>query len=425
MEHVILSTNASVCDLVQEFRQSPSGGPTRALTTWERFWAKDIGPVESRARNSLHVARLDCEIAKIRFRGLARVPVLMLGDDSPQVRQAVSPFVAETPSASLGIILCLTAAAHDFVLTASSLPPARYLVLSPDDVESLVRHPAPIERLRHLLLLQIPHHRLIPYSIAEPTEGAMFVGRPIELQMLMYENQDFAICGPGGVGKTSLLRQVQWLLRRQRDPRLKRIVEVDLLTCPQDLDLAAQAIAMRVSPSKRASEMRCSNLEEFLRRISRSDQRFVDGPIELIIDEADEILALDRRTPEGDHFYPLLRQLRSARLRGCIRLTISGRAETSRLLSDQKNPFSLGRDSDNGHGVESRFKLLEIGPLTESEARELLYRPLNDLGYPVNASQQALQKKLICCGGIPIQVQGLGLDLANEAARAGLLKVAL
>jgi len=394
------------------------------LTIWESFWLNEFGAVESHARSDLHFARFDCEITKIRFRGLAKVPILLLGDDSPQMRQAVSPFIAGTPSASLGIILCLTAGAHEFVLTASSLPAARFLVLSPDDVESLVRHALPVERLRHFLLVQIPHHRLIPYSISEPTEGAMFVGREVELQMLMYEDQDFALCGPGGVGKTSLLRQKQWLLRRQRDPRAKSIVEVDLLTCPLNLDHAARAIAWEVSPSKRASDMTVKGLGEFLKRISRSDPRFEDGPIDLIIDEADEILSLDRRTHEGEHVYPLMRQLRFARLHGAIRLTISGRAETARLLNDPNNPFALGREGDQGHGVQSRFKLLEIGPLNEIQARELLFRPLNDLGYPVDANQQVLKQKLGACGGIPIQVQSLGLDLANEAARHRLFNVA-
>ncbi|MBC8289320.1 MAG: hypothetical protein H8E37_03290 [Planctomycetes bacterium] len=232
----------------------------------------------------------------------------------------------------------------------------------------------------------------------------------------MYEDQDYALAGRGGVGKTSILREMQRRLRIQRDPRAKRLVEEDWLTCPQDLDMAANMLARRIINSKHAQTVNCENLAAFMRRTRLSDPRFADGPIDLIIDEVDEILALDRRTIVKGARYPLMRQLRHARLQGSIRLTISGRDETETLLNDSRNPFALG-GKDSNQGDYTRFKLLQIGALSDEAARELLLKPLRDLEYPVDAEAKALEKKLKNTRGIPVSIQSAGLDLANEAAR--------
>ena len=79
---------------------------------------------------------------------------------------------------------------------------------------------------------------------------------------MAYENQDFALCGPGGIGKTTLLHQVQWIRKQKRHPRADRFVFVDLLSCKRDLDVAAREIANHIFNSKvrRCMELPINNI---------------------------------------------------------------------------------------------------------------------------------------------------------------------
>lgn len=386
-------------------------------------WFDRIGPLTEDATRGVQTIRFRSEVP-LRVRGMGAVPVLVLGEDSGPARAEVSKLVRETaPGAVVGIILCLTDSAFRYLRWTAALPPGRCLILSRDDVQHVLSDSNAIGRLRRLLLKQIPYRRLIPFSTSEPAEGAIFVGRARELQMLIEENQDFALCGPGGIGKTSVIRQMQWTVWCDRHPRHGRIVEVSLISCEGNLDAAAREIASRISPTKFAHELEYTGLEAFFRRIKSQDVRFSNGPIDLVLDEVDSVLSTDRRMriPSAKYGalkvsgtyvrYPFLRILRHARHQGLIRLTLSGRTETEELLSDPENPFVV--DSARGLQSASRIKLLKIEPLPQSEAEELLLKPLQDLGYPVDQERENLLEKLRECRGIPFDIQDLGLDLVN------------
>lgn len=233
---------------------------------------------------------------------------------------------------------------------------------------------------------------------------------------MAYENQDFALCGAGGMGKTTLLHQVQWIRRQKRHPRAARFVFVDLLSCKRDLDVAAREIATQVFNSRVAHETDLSNLDVSLRRLKYQDSRFSDGPIELVLDEIGSLLRLDRDLCDSEgHNYQLMRKLKHARNMNVIRLTISARTETEELLCDKDNPFVPDVNGVPHHA--SRLKLLKLTTLSDAEAIQLLLNPLRDLGYPVDENQIELVNKLRQCHGVPALIQNLGLDIADEFSR--------
>lgn len=388
-------------------------------------WSKNIGRVDDEPLRGPENVRFESSITGIRLRGMGEVPVLIAGEDSQALRAAIGSLVRQTASGRvIGIILCATESAYRYLRTTSVIPRKRFLVLSRGDARKVLTDDVPIEKLRQMLIRRIPYRRLVPFSVSEPTQGLLFVGRANEIDMLVEENQDFALCGPGGIGKTSLLKQALRHLRRDRNPRYDRIVEVDLIASPVDLNAAARAIAKAIQPTKRAFELtNFSQLGAFLKHQKATDSRFRDGPIDLFIDEIDSILKLDGDScDETGKSYPLMRTLRHARNLRRVRLTISGRTETESLLGRSDNPFLIDAHYGSGKHMEvsrqSRLKLLKLEELREEEARDLLLGPLRDLGYPVDEEGDALLERLRECKGIPFHVQNLGLDIANEAARS-------
>ncbi len=370
---------------------------------------------------STHVARLATEpIARDQVVSTESVvgaklhrfdvcPTLFLGEKNSEIRQALEDFVRETASElTCGLIVCLTDSAHLFATHTTLLPKYRAVILSRDDFVAVLQDR---QKLFQLIRQQIPLRRLIPFSVSEPTCGAMFVGRHSELRSLIDENQDFALCGPGGIGKSSLLHQMQWTLRRERSLRHTRIVVVDLHASTNPCEAAAE-VAQRVHPSRRSfADVHLGNLDVFLRHVRNTDIRFKEGPIDLVIDEADEVLEAD-----SHNNYLLMKALRTARHHGLIRLTLSGRTRTKALLESTANPFSI--DSVISGKPVSRLKLLEITPMTDEEARQLLIEPLTQLDCmdPMKEADRILELRR--CQGIPFYIQRMGFDLADEVAKS-------
>jgi hypothetical protein len=233
---------------------------------------------------------------------------------------------------------------------------------------------------------------------------------------------------------------MRWALRSRRDERFDRLVEVDMLGM-SDLNAAARYIAIRISPTRDAQDVSLDTLEQYLRRIRVGDVRFREGPIDLVIDEMDTLLSIDRRSTVaqteseskfrslGDHSqrtqteqtrlatrYPLMQVLRHCRIQGLIRLTISGRQETKTILDDPENPFSV--DSRGSGGTISRLRQLSVGPLTTPEAESMLIKPLEDLKYLDRNKQRDLFRdtlqRLATCNGVPFHIAELGLNLIDE-----------
>jgi len=355
---------------------------------------------------------LSCESTiRAKLRGFDTCPTVFLDKPGYLATQSLSAILAQTTSdRRRGIIVCLTPDAYDYVQTRS-LPPYRCVIVSPDDLPKILKDN---RNLYRIIRDQFPSAKLSPFSISDPTQGPMFFGRKRKLHSLIDDDQDFAICGPGGIGKSSLLHQMKWELRQQRNVRHERIVVVDLIAT-SSIEQAAHEIAKAIQNSSRANDTYLAGLDLFLKHVKNSDPRFSDGPIDLIVDEADAVLASDCQAKDSSgNIYPLMRALRLARHTGSIRLTISGRHETKKLLNDPKNPFAVEQNPQSKS--ISRFQLIELAALSEREASELLFEPLEQLGYLAKFhGRDTLIERLRGCRGIPFYVQQLGREICKES----------
>ncbi|MCA9061518.1 MAG: hypothetical protein KDA96_00585 [Planctomycetaceae bacterium] len=363
-----------------------------------------------------------------RLRGFGLNPVLFLRDcGSDDLKAVRNRIAAARQSQSILIAVALDARASEALWELRETNQTAMVVLSLSDYHSVLQARSPKDELRRRILLQVPYESLVPFTTSIPAAGPTFVGRQSEINRLVHGNQDYALCGPGGVGKSSLLRQVQWMLRINDPERYGRLVEVDLLGI-SDPQAAANIIAKRVHPDSRAQDVTLKSLEPFLRRIRHGDERFRNGPILLQLDEVGSLLEVDSHMTvsqyahdypgrlddncRNDSAFPLMQILRLARMEGLIELMISSRTETRMMLEHPENPFAVDavRDSRNC----SRLKLMEIQPLSNAEAQDLLLGPLADLGCDLRRHGNRLGDVLRQCQGIPFHLADAGLELAEE-----------
>lgn len=354
----------------------------------------------------------------LKVRGMGVTPIYVV---SPEVEQMpprlASKIRSVGTSGTIQIVVCLSDKMLSRQRWGTLIKNNNCLLLSKCDLESVMLHAKPLKRLQQFVVKTFKRKKLVPFSTSLPACGNVFVGRKSEVKMLTSSDQDFTICGPGGIGKTSLVRQSIWTLEVERDPRRHRIVEVDLIGCEGNANAAAKEIAQRIHATKFSQDLGYKNLVRFFRHERNINPAFKDGPIELFIDEVDALLAVDRRAiaskPDDGPttYYPFLRTLLHARHHGLIRMTLIGRTETSRFLNDPENPFVV--KSARGDYSPSRLKLISLEPLPTKDATELLLGTLDDLDYPVEEKKPELLKKLAQCSGVPFDIQDLGLSIIS------------
>ena len=371
-----------------------------ALDNFMSLWCDRLGTQVYDLEVDRNTVIFHTEILSIRLRGMGLIPVLLVGGELFNRMDGIHQFKRDYWSGEQ-VPLALFATDAGFAHASTVLPSSGGVMVTCQEILSLLLDDDPIHQLRLKIRRQLPFRRLIPFTFTQPIDGPMFVGRKNELEMLLHKSQVvYALNGSGYVGKTSLMRQVQWTLRRQLHPRYQRTVEVDLYTCPADSDGAAKQIAQRIQHTSFSNVLTVRELIPFLRRMRHTDNRFQDGPIELFIDEVDAVWASDKAVG-----YPLLKTLMQAQRDELIRLVFCGRKSPKEVWGDSNNPF------------HERIHLINLGPLSWEEGQDLLTTPLDDLGVQFTNRDEILDRVLKMCQRLPLKLQRWGFEIANRAVK--------
>jgi len=318
-----------------------------------RLRARWQGSVESECpRASAYRAVL--ELNQLHLLGTSALGCLVLGEGA-NVEQEVTEFwQCHGGPGRLAVILAATTkikeAAQKYVM------PTGCLLLGDGELEDLLTHSQPIEVLKKHMRSQIPLRRLLPYDFMHPVAPNMFFGRRDILKRLHEEEtKSFAIAGPGRIGKSSLLKQYHYELRRKpRDDRRQHLFLIDCYPYARfDADQLAQRLALHVSADSEANRVNASTLTRFLKRRSRDGDR----PLELLLDEVDSVCL-------NTAFDELAEAVRS----NYCRVVLCGRNNLYRLMKN------------GSHQFDNRLELIRPEPLDPESAKQLLLKPLSDLG---------------------------------------------
>jgi hypothetical protein len=336
--------------------------------------------------NELHFVT---DLSDIRLRGMGEVECLLIGGDNPSIAHAVQKFWKEEKiPGRLPFVLTLSKLAYEQVQAV--LPHERCLVLSAEQVQELLNATEPRQFLKRYIWQQIPKHRLIPYTILLPVEGAMFFGRHNDLDRLRnQEDVSFAIAGPSRIGKTSLVKQYKREMSREDNPQNPCRFYINLYDCKDKTpDGVARHIAMEVGPSSRSDKVTSDSLVHFL----RYKRAMLDRPLDLLVDEVDEVC-------QGETF----KALGAAARQGFCRLVLCGRGVLLKMALSTQSPLGC------------RLELIRLEPLDDKSARNLLLEPLADLGFSVDNPDRLVEHVFRLTGKLPHLLQFYGMKLANLA----------
>jgi hypothetical protein len=351
---------------------------------WERCLRARVD-IREPAVNTL---TFDTEVSSIRLRSMDRLRCVLLGGKG--ALEGKPREVWKTLDAPGRVAVVLTASEDAYEQASEHLPASRCLILSPTRLAELLDAPDATRLLCESLWEQIPRRRLIPFNILRPADTTTFFGRRNELDRLRDEEDvSFAVAGPGRIGKTSLVLQYRRETRGSGEGRTHRIYYVNFYTCEdRSNDGVARFLATAIENSSRSARVTAGGLVNTLRYQSHLHE----GPLDLLLDEVDEICHTET-----------FQYLGEAARQGLCRVVMCGRGVLLNAVLDKRSPLAC------------RLELLRLEPLDLVSAHCLLLDPLHDLGFTVAQEDQVLREIFHLTGRLPHLVQFFGKKLAELA----------
>ena len=348
------------------------------------------GEIEASGENWLQ-GKLD--LSAIRLHGSDNVAVLLVGGGGDSVERAAWDFWHRVNSTDRLVFFLLLSEAAEAQVKAK-LPKVRCVWLSVEQIRKVAQSIQAGDRLKELIRSQLPLHQLLPYHITSPVNQHMFFGRAYELDRLLYEPEtSFAIAGPGRLGKTSLGLRFHKQLVLDQDPRASRCYRIDFYDCQETTnDGVAKFLAMKIEPSHRSSRVGASDLINFL----RYQQGRQGGPLELLLDELDEVIHLSA-----------FEMLAMAARQQLCRLVLCGRGNLLKAMTSEGSP------------LKSRIELIRLKPLDEVSARRLIVEPLADLGFKLEQPERLIELIFHWTGRLPHLMQYYCKRLVNLTRSQG------
>jgi len=361
-------------------------------------WRRVLGTTASLAFIDADSAGFTTDLSRIRVRGTAKAACLLLSGRCQNLESALHRLAVEAcRQGSLAFVFGLpndSGPALEAVLPRDTCVSLGYAEV----LHRILASGKPWSSLKQIIREQVPLRRLNPYQITRPVDGAMFFGRTRILNMLDHDSTDsFAIVGPGRSGKSSLLAQYRFLLARARDSRIPRLFAISFHDLhPLSEQEVCRRIAMRIAPSSRAHSAAFRDVSRLFTHVSAR----VGGPLELLLDEVDEVCK--------SRAFELLVDLAKS---GLCRIVLAGRGTLLREMAVATSPLSR------------RLVLVHLGPLDPKAARALVVSPLSDLGISVTDPRAVLERIFGISGRLPSLLQYLGLQLVEHSIATGNTRI--
>lgn len=385
----------SLKELDAVFSRLPGGWEINASLPDDflHIWKERLSPVEKKDVG-VNWMEFTADLSEIRLRGTDESHCLLVSGSPRQAEAALRNFLTRVNAGGrLLFVLPVSAAATAVAQSAADWASAFVLVdlnaligvLGADNWKAI---------LSGFIRRALPLRALIAFDIALSAQGSMFYGRGDELDRLRDEVKvNFAIAGPGKIGKTSLVKQYHNNLKRKKKASTTFYVDFYELT-DRSATHWPRHLAMKVDANSMSDRVTLADFPNFIRRLRTK----LDGqPPTLILDEMDEIVS------QGENIKQLLASIEKQEL---CRYIFCGRGEL----------YKAARNSATGLG--GRFRLMRLEPLDDQAARRLFLEPLEALGISIENREKTVDFVLRLTGRLPQLIQFYGQNLAEIAAKA-------
>jgi hypothetical protein len=303
------------------------------------------------------------DLSSWKLRLSNRTPVIWvkgsdLKDSSPQhLLQGLGDVLRER-NLSRQIVLVLLDGDSQPLLRHASSPIYSLVFLGAEEQDRVLHSRRPSGELLDLISAQVPIANLAPYETRAPVTGSRFFGREYEISRVIGNpDTNHAILGIRRIGKTSLLREVERILKEDEDPAHVVYLECsDLLGTDDYVREVVRKLNPRELPRLHLQKY-IFFFPDFLERMARASR----SKIIFLLDEVDNLVIMQR----GD--WELFRMLRASANKGACQYIIAGFREAMREQYLLDSPF---------YNFAQEIRLSEF---TRRQAHDLVVTPMENL----------------------------------------------
>lgn len=256
-------------------------------------------------------------------------------------------------------VLVLLDGSSQPLLKYTSSPIYNLVIIGTDEQEKICQSRRPSGELLDVISAQIPISHLAPYETTAPVTGSRFFGREYEISRILGNpDTNHIVLGIRRIGKTSLLREIERILKEKEDSP-----HVVYLDCSDLVDTAdyIREVVRKLDPR----ELPRLDMQKFVfffpNFLERMRKRY-KRKIIFILDEIDNLVVAQR----GD--WELFRILRASSNKEACQYIIAGFREA--MLAQ----YNLNAPSYNfAHDVR-------LNEFTRQQAHDLIVIPMENLG---------------------------------------------
>jgi hypothetical protein len=258
------------------------------------------------------------------------------------------------------------------------------VVCGREEQDLIVGSRRPSGELLDLISSQVAISNLAPYETRAPVTGSRFFGREYEISRVVSNpDTNHAILGIRRIGKTSLLREVERLLRQTQDPSQVVYLECsDLLSTEDYVREVVRKLNPRELPRLHMQKY-VFFFPDFLERMARASR----GKIIFLLDEIDNLVIMQRGSWE------LFRMLRASANKGACQYIMAGFREAMREQYLLDSPF---------YNFAQEIRLSEF---TRRQAQDLILTPMENLRVRIRNKEEVVGRIYEETAGQPNLIQ--------------------
>ncbi len=368
-----------------------------------RRLSEELGYAVREGKPVLGYLLFSVDLASWKLRLSNRTPVIWvkhpdLEDTSPQhLLQSLADVIRER-NLTRQIVLVLLDGDCQPLLQRTASPLFNLVLIGAEEQKRVLESRRPSGELLDLISAQVPISMLAPYETRAPVTGSRFFGREYEVsRVLGNPDTNHAILGIRRIGKTSLLREIERILKENEDPAHVVYLECsDLLSTDDYVREVVRKLNPRELPRLHLQKY-VFFFPDFLERMGRAYK----SKIIFLLDEVDNLVIMQRGSWE------LFRMLRASANKGACQYILAGFREAMREQYLIDSPF---------YNFAQEIRLSEF---TRRQAHELIVTPMENLRVRIRHQDEVVGRIYEETAGQPNLIQYYCMILLRQLDKTG------
>ena len=368
-----------------------------------RFLSDELGYLVQKGKRTLGFEVFTIDLSPWKLRLSSRTPVIWvraedLSNNAPQhLLQSLTDVMRER-GLSRQIALVLVEGDSQPLSLYRSMVTYNPIFVGTSEQEAIMNSRRPSGELLDLIAAKISVSNLSPYETRAPVTGSRFFGREHEISRIIANpDTNYAILGIRRIGKTSLLREIERILREGEETAHVVYLECsDLLS----MDDYIREVVRKLNPR----ELTRLHLQKyvfffpnFLERMSKAYKT----KIIFLLDEIDNLVIMQRGNWE------LFRMLRASANKGACQYIIAGFREAMREQYMIDSPF---------YNFAQEVRLSEF---SRQQAHDLIVTPMENLRVRIKNKEEVVNRIYNETSGQPNLIQYYCLILLRKLDETG------